>query len=145
MDSTHNQPSVALFSFLRISIGVCYLWFGLLKFFEGLSPAETLALDTINQLSFGLIPAKVAITLLATWEVLVGAFLMSGHFLKYIIIIALVHMVLTFSPFIFFPGEIFGEAYLSLTLVGQYIIKNLVLIAGLLILRSTITPVKRVA
>jgi hypothetical protein len=40
---------------LRISLGVVFLWFGVLKFFPGLSPAQTLAGDTIAVLSFGLL------------------------------------------------------------------------------------------
>ncbi|MCB0641061.1 MAG: DoxX family protein [Phaeodactylibacter sp.] len=136
MERTQSHPSVALFAFLRISIGICYLWFGLLKFFPGLSPAESLAIDTITCLTFGLLPAKVSILLLAIWEVVVGLSLISGFFMRYILIVALVHMALTFSPFFCFPGKIFGEAYFSLTIIGQYIIKNLVLIAGLLLLRS---------
>ena len=45
---------------LRLSLGVIFLWFGLLKFFPGLSPAQSLAADTIAILSFGLVPAATA-------------------------------------------------------------------------------------
>ncbi len=43
-------------TFLRISIGIIYFWFGALKFFHGYSPAEDLAINTINELTFGLVP-----------------------------------------------------------------------------------------
>ena len=49
---------------LRISIGVVFFWFGILKFFPGLSPAETLAIQTIEVLTFGLVKASVARILL---------------------------------------------------------------------------------
>jgi uncharacterized membrane protein YphA (DoxX/SURF4 family) len=47
--------------FLRISIGIVFLWFGVLKFFPGLSPGEDLAIQTMKKLSFGLIPGNILI------------------------------------------------------------------------------------
>jgi uncharacterized membrane protein YkgB len=39
--------------FIRISLGIVFLWFGVLKFIPGMSPAEHLAGQTIERLSFG--------------------------------------------------------------------------------------------
>jgi len=47
------------------------------------------------------------------------------------VIIAIVHMLLTFTPFLFFPNEVFGTGPFALTLVGQYIIKNVIILAAL--------------
>jgi hypothetical protein len=44
---------------LRWAIGINYLWFGALKFFSGLSPAEALAKDTVRIITFGMIPDDV--------------------------------------------------------------------------------------
>jgi hypothetical protein len=60
-------------SFLRISLGIVFLWFGALKFFPGLSPAHDLAARTIEQLSGGLVKPGVSVLLLATWECLIGS------------------------------------------------------------------------
>ena len=60
---------------LALSIGLTYLWFGLLKFFPGLSPAEDLAQNTIDTLSFGLIPAELSLIFLAIWETAIGLLL----------------------------------------------------------------------
>ncbi len=122
-----------LFRYLGISIGVIYVWFGALKFFPAFSPAETLAVDTITALFGGLIPAKTAIMLLATWEVGVGLLLILNLLRKPVIILALVHMVLTFTPLFLFPDASFTGPF-CFTLVGQYIVKNLVIIGALLIL-----------
>jgi hypothetical protein len=54
---------------LRISIGVIFLWFGALKFFQGYSPAEDLAINTIEKLTFRLLSPKFMIIALATWVV----------------------------------------------------------------------------
>lgn len=59
-------------SLIRIILGVNFLWFGALKFFAGLSPAETLAGMTIEALSFGYILPPLSIKLLTVWEVVVS-------------------------------------------------------------------------
>jgi uncharacterized membrane protein YphA (DoxX/SURF4 family) len=50
---------------LRISLGVVFLWFGVLKFFPGLSPAQSLAARTIDILTFGVVPSSVSVPVLA--------------------------------------------------------------------------------
>ena len=57
---------------LRLSLGVVFLWFGTLKFFPGVSPAEDLAGRTITLMTFGLVPATVSLPVLALWEVVIG-------------------------------------------------------------------------
>jgi len=116
---------------LSISMGIVYLWFGALKFVPSLSPAEELAKNTIHHLTLGLIPDRVSLFVLATWEVGVGLLLLFGLWKRQAVILGLIHMVCTFSPLIFFPDDVFGEAPLSLTLVGQYIMKNLIIVAVL--------------
>jgi hypothetical protein len=54
---------------LSISLGVVFFWFGVLKFFPGLSPAQDLATKTISILTVGLMPPNVSIVVLATWDV----------------------------------------------------------------------------
>jgi uncharacterized membrane protein YkgB len=127
---------------LAISIGICYFWFGVLKFFPGLSPADSLAKETINSLTFGLIPSDVSIILLAIWEVGIGICLILNIQIRRVIILTLVHMVCTFTPLIFFPELSFNYAPFTLTLVGQYIMKNLIIIVALLILYPKDTNVQ---
>lgn len=119
-------------SLLAISIGLVYLWFGILKFFPDLSPAEGLAKSTIHVLTFGFIPDNVSIILLALWETGIGIFLIFNVARKTVALLALVHIVFTFTPLVFFPDQVFNEGPLYLTLLGQYIIKNLIIIAALL-------------
>jgi uncharacterized membrane protein YphA (DoxX/SURF4 family) len=119
---------------LRISIGVIYIWFGTLKFFHGYSPAGDLAINTINKLSFGLIPQPVNIILLAIWECAVGLLLVRGKWLRTALIFLFVHMVCTFTPLLFFPSVSFKYAPYGFTLVGQYIMKNIIIICAALVL-----------
>ncbi|MBP6825567.1 MAG: DoxX family protein [Saprospiraceae bacterium] len=116
---------------LRWSIGIVYVWFGALKFFSGLSPAEVLAKDTIRIITFGLIPDEVNIILLAAWEVGVGLMLLSGIFTRYAVIAAIVHICFTFTPLLFFPDVSFTHAPYGFTIIGQYIVKNLVFAVAL--------------
>lgn len=58
---------------LRIALGVVFLWFGAWKLIPGPSPAETLAGKTIEALTFGVVPASVAVPVLALWEVAIGS------------------------------------------------------------------------
>lgn len=117
---------------LAISIGVIYLWFGSLKFFPALSPAENLAKNTIHELTFGIISDSVSIVLLAILEVSIGVLLLFNLWRKTTIIVALFHMALTFTPLLLFPLESFQEPPLVPTLLGQYIGKNFVIVAALI-------------
>jgi uncharacterized membrane protein YphA (DoxX/SURF4 family) len=119
-------------SVLLACIGILYLWFGMLKFFPGVSPAETIAMDTIHELTLGLMRPDISLILLAIWETGLGLLLIFGLLNRFAIILALVHMILTFTPFIFFPELTFTAAPFGLTLLGQYIMKNIVFL-GLLV------------
>jgi uncharacterized membrane protein YkgB len=119
---------------LAISIGIVYLWFGMLKFFPGVSPAENLAIDTIHDLTFGLLSPKVSIILLAIWEITIGLLFIFAPLKRIVIIFTLVHMVLTFTPFLVFPDLSFNTYPFSLTLIGQYIMKNIIIISALIVI-----------
>ena len=121
-------------SILAISIGVVYLWFGLLKFFPHLSPAENLAKNTIDLLTLGFINEQVSIVLLAIIEVSVGLLLVLNLFRKTAIYMALAHMAFTFTPLFFFADDSFVTAPFVPTLLGQYIGKNIIIVGALLTL-----------
>ncbi|WP_233131799.1 doxx family protein [Robiginitalea sediminis] len=122
LKSTQSEP----FGFIARGLGLVYLWFGALKFFPGLSPAEALAGSTIEVLTFGLIGPSLGLVLLALWEFAIGTLLITGICRKCALTAALLHIVLTFTPLFFFPELCFTEFPFGLTLVGQYIIKNVV-------------------
>lgn len=122
------------FLLVRISIGIIFFWFGFLKFFPGLSPAQELAIRTISILSFELIPDVVIINGLAFWEVLIGIGLISGKFMRETLLLLFLQMAGTFAPVFLFPDEVFTHFPYAPTLEGQYIIKNLVLLAAGIVL-----------
>jgi uncharacterized membrane protein YphA (DoxX/SURF4 family) len=123
---------------LRLSIGIVFFWFGILKFFEGLSPAEDIAVRTISTMTFGLIGDKVILYGLATWEVLIGIGLIFRIFLRETLLLLYLQMLGTFMPIFIFPGEVFHIFPISFTLEGQYIVKNIVLLSAGIVLGATV-------
>jgi uncharacterized membrane protein YkgB len=119
---------------LRTSVGIVFFWFGVLKFFPALSPAEDLAGRTISALTFGLIAPAVSVPVLGAWECAIGLGLITGRFLRATLIMMFGHMSGTVTPLFLFPHETWALFPYAATLEGQYIIKNLVLVsAGLVI------------
>ena len=123
---------------LRISMGIVFFWFGVLKFFPGLSPAADLAVRTITQLTFGLISPTAALFILAAWECLIGLGLIIGIFMRATLLLLFVQMMGTITPIFLFPHEVFTVIPYAPTLEGQYIIKNLVLISAGLVIGATV-------
>ena len=121
-------------SILRMSIGIIYVLFGVLKFFPNHSPAERLAVDTIEILSFGFLSGSTALLSLAALEAGLGLCLLFNYRLRLVIYLAVGHMLGTFLPLYLFPEQAFAGHPLSLSLLGQYIIKNFVVIGAFLVL-----------
>ena len=123
---------------LRTSVGIVFFWFGVLKFFPRLSPAEDLATRTISALSLGLIAPSVSLPVLAAWECLLGVALVSGRCLRCALVLMFVHMSGTITPLILFPHETWAQFPYAATLEGQYIIKNLVLVSVALVVYAAV-------
>lgn len=123
---------------LRISLGIVFFWFGFLKFFPGVSPADELATKTIAKLTFGLIQPSVSIVLLALWETLIGLGLITGKYLRVTLFLLFSQMLGAMTPLLLFPDEAFTRIPYVPTLEGQYIIKNLVLISAGLVVGATV-------
>lgn len=126
------------YSLLRISIGIVFFWFGILKFFEGLSPAEDIAVRTIKVLTFNQISDKIIIYGLAIWEVIIGLGLLFNIFMRITLLLLFLQMIGTFTPLFLFTNELFMVFPISLTLEGQYILKNIVIVSAGIVLGSTI-------
>lgn len=130
---------------LRISVGLVFFWFGILKFFPDLSPAQDLAGRTIEVLSFGLVPPAISLPVLAAWEVLIGLGLISGMFMRATLLLLAMQMLGTLTPMLLFAQETWQLFPVSPTLEGQYIIKNLVLISAGIVIGATVRGGKLVA
>lgn len=123
---------------IRISIGIVFFWFGILKFFDGLSPAEDIAVRTIDTLTFGLLSDQVIRFGLATWEVLIGIGLLFNIFMRETLLLLYLQMIGTFTPLFLFTNEVFQVFPIALTLEGQYIVKNIVVVSAAIALGSSV-------
>src|SRR5688572_7513353 len=118
---------------LRVSLGFVFLLFGALKFVPGLSPAEDLAARTIDALTLGIVAGSGAVVMTAVMETFIGITLVTGRFLKAGLVVLGMAMVGIMSPLVLFAGEMFPEGP---TLVAQYVIKDVVLIAAGLVVAA---------
>ena len=131
-----NQPEMKKkLRALSLSIGVVYLLFGALKFVPNLSPAETIGSETVSVLFGGFITPSVSLLLLALLEVVIGTLLFSTRTLRAGVLLAFFHMVMTFTPFLIFPDQTFSNySIIAPSLLGQYIIKNIIIICALIVI-----------
>ena len=127
----HNVPMPRLFFHgLRISLGLIYFHFGFLKFLPGVSPAESLAGDTISKLLAGMVDSESAVFVLAILECGLGLLFLANQRPKLAYFLFVGHMIGTFSPMFLLPHLTFNQHLLIPTLEGQYILKNIVFLAG---------------
>ena len=118
---------------LRISVGVVFFWFGFLKFFGETSPAEEIASRTIALITFDLMQSAVSMPVLAALECIIGLGLLSKRYMRYVIPLLYFQMAGTVLPIFIFPEDTW-EALFVPTLLGQYIIKNCILISAAIVL-----------
>ena len=118
---------------LRIALAITYLWFGVLKL-VGHSPVEKFVGDTVP-----ILPRKPFVRALGLWEMLIGLALLFRLALRPTLLLFFVQIAGTFATFIMQPQRTFRNGNpLLLTTEGEFVIKNLVLIAAGLAVGSTI-------
>jgi len=125
---------------LRLGLGVVFLWFGILKFFPGMSPAESLVRNTVY-----FIDPDIFLPVLAVWESLIGLGLIFGKYMRFTLLLLFLQMPGTILPLFILPDVVWTKFPFVLTLEGQYIIKNLVLIGAGLVLGGTVRGGKMTA
>lgn len=121
---------------LRVALGAVFVVFGVLKFFPGVSPLEPLVEATWGVLTLGLVGGQLALILTAVLETVAGVAIISGVFARFGLVVLAVAFVGILSPLVFFPGELFADG--GPTLLGQYVLKNVVLIAAALVVASRV-------
>lgn len=123
----------------RFGLFVVFFWFGILKVI-GLSPAsgvvERLFENTVPFMSFG-----TFLILFGLFECLIGILFLIKGAERVVIPLLLIHMITTFGPLVFLPSETW-QSFMVPTLEGQYIIKNLVIIAAAIGIAAHLHPIK---
>ncbi len=122
---------------LRISLGIVFVWFGILKPL-GLSSAEPLIIATVRWLP--LFDGELWVIIIGWWEVVIGITFLLRKTIRVAIALLALQMVGTFMPLILLPAVTFQAGHLPYgpTMEGQYIIKNLVIISAALVIGGTV-------
>lgn len=110
----------------RFGLFVVFFWFGILKVI-GESPASPLVRELFERM-INFMPFSTFIVLFGLFECLVGIFFLWRGFERVVIPMLFAHMLVTFLPLFLLP-QVTWQSFLVPTLEGQYIIKNLVIIA----------------
>ena len=110
---------------LRVAVGVVFVWFGALKLVPGASPASGLIAST-----YPFLPERPFVSFVGCWEVVIGLGFLTARFLRVTVALMYLQMLGAMSPIALNPAAVFVQPPLVLTLEGQYIFKNLVLLAA---------------
>jgi uncharacterized membrane protein YkgB len=135
-------------SVLRVCMGIVIFGFGVLKYFPGVSPAQGIVLAVNRILTFGLLPDQVTLPLFATVEAVIGLSLITGWGLRVIIYPLAAWVLAILSPLVLLTGQLFSGPDRAPTLLGQYVFKDIILLAAVLVVaadvrrrsRNTSTP-----
>jgi uncharacterized membrane protein YkgB len=116
----------------RIALGIVFLWFGILKILD-IGPAKELVTHTVYW-----VDARWFYPFLGFWEAAIGIGFLVRPLLRPAILLLALQMPGTFLPLVLLPHVCFRQIPWEPTLDGQYIIKNLVLIAAAIVVGGTV-------
>ncbi|MCD9902916.1 DUF417 family protein [Streptomyces sp. MT29] len=122
---------------LRATVGIVFVGFGVLKLFPSASPAEQLAVDAATKMTLGLVPETVLLLSLAALETAIGIGLIVGRrLLRPALVAFFLHMGGVFSTLVLLPDAMWQPHSPAPTMEGQYVVKNVVLVAVCLVVAA---------
>lgn len=110
----------------RFAFFVIFFWFGFIKLL-GISPAGPLAEDLVAK-TIGAQYFEQLFIVLALLECLIGILFLIPKAVRLTIPLLFIHLIIVCSPLLLLPKDTW-QSFLVPTLEGQYIIKNIALIA----------------
>jgi putative oxidoreductase len=123
---------------LRVSLGLVFVWFGVLKI-AGETPVTELVADTVYW-----VDPSWFVPLLGVFEVVVGIGLLLGRLLRIVLALFALQMMGTFLVLVIQPEVAFQDGNpLLLTTEGEFVIKNLVLLSAGLVIGSRLKALPR--
>lgn len=121
----------------RFGLFVVFFWFGILKVL-GVSPASPLV-QSLFERTIGFMSFETFIVLFGLFECLIGILFVIRGMERVVIPMLFLHMITTFMPLFLLP-EVTWSSFMVPTLEGQYIIKNLVIIATAIGIAAHLQP-----
>ncbi len=110
----------------RFSLFLIYFWFGILKIVSE-SPANPLV-DALLKQTLPFFTFNQFIVCFAIFEMVIGILFLIPKAQKIAVTLFFLHMITTFLPLFLLVDQTW-QSFLTPTLEGQYIIKNIILIA----------------
>lgn len=124
----------------RVSLFVIYFYFGILKII-GASPANELAIGFAEHMGMGTYAYELYI-ILAFIECVIGIVILFPKLTRIAILMMLGHMLLVSAPILLYPQAVWSAPFVP-NLEGQYIIKNIALVALALGLVASTKPLTK--
>jgi uncharacterized membrane protein YkgB len=123
----------------RIGLFVVFFWFGILKV-VGESPAAALVQNLFSK-TIPFMPFVTFYILFGLFECLIGVLFLIPKAERVVIPLLFLHMLTTFLPLILLPAMTWTAPFVP-TLEGQYIIKNIVIIAAAIFIAANMRPLR---
>ena len=117
----------------RYSLAMIFIWFGILKPL-GISPAQELVENTVYWFD----DKATFVNFLGWWEVVIGFTMCFRPLIRISIFLLFLQIPGTFLPLVLLPEVCFTDFPYGLTLEGQYIVKNLIIISSALVIGGTV-------
>lgn len=142
--SSIDQKLINLFKSIsvpvaRLGLFIVFFWFGVLKVFD-LSPASPLVQKlfekTIPFMNFG-----TFLVLFGLFECLIGVLFLIKGAERVVLPLLLIHLITTVGPLVLLPEATWTSAFVP-TLEGQYIIKNVLIIALAIGIAANLEPIQ---
>lgn len=118
---------------LRVSLGIVFVWFGALKVFD-VTPVADLVASTVYWFD-----PQWVVPVLGILEIVVGVGLLFRIALRFVLGLFAVQMIGTFLVLAVLPEVSFdGGNPLLLTVEGEFVVKNLVLLSAGMVVGATV-------
>ena len=124
----------------RLALFIIFFWFGILKVID-LSPASPLVEKLFNE-TVSFVSFPTFIVLFGLFECLIGILFLIHGAERVVIPLLLFHLITTVIP-LFLLSAITWTGFMVPTLEGQYIIKNILIIAAAITIAAHLHPLPR--
>lgn len=124
----------------RSALFIVFFWFGLLKIIAE-SPANPL-INELLQKTLPFVTFNTFIIGFGVYEMVIGALFLIPHLERAAIAFLIPHLIMTSLTLILLPATTW-QSFLVPTLEGQYVIKNIVIIALALTIAANLHPMKK--
>jgi hypothetical protein len=139
LDLIHFFRSISI-PVARVGLFTVYFWFGLLKVI-GLSPASPLV-QSLFERTMPIMSFETFIILFGLFECIIGLLFLLEGAERVVIPLLTIHLITTVMP-LFLLVSITWSGFMTPTLEGQYIIKNVLIIAAAIGIAAHIHPLKK--